>query len=308
MAVVAGSAPSAPSNAPYSLQKVGEAAAPCLPASGSGATFGREVLGDAPLDEALRRRGYVALRLSAEERSALEAAEAACAALLGSTAEPIVTPDGPRRHPEHGKIVLHGLGFFYNHMYAERRQFHLISAARDICPWPDDAFRSVFEAGEAVLRRLCLELLCRLGEEAVAEWRQMIEADGDPSVCDAFHYPALGEEKAPLMAMSRHFDPGWWTIKQGAALEDSAEDGDGLDPGGLQLWDVSTEAWVHAERRAFFGGEDPRDFAVVFAGERTATFTEETPLAVPAVPHRVVAPRGSKARTSFIFELRDHAC
>lgn len=139
-----------------------------------------------------------------------------------------------------------------------------------------------------------MALLERVNHGAADEWRSQVLADGDPSVCDAFHYPALGDA-APMVAMDRHFDPGWWTIKQGADLE-----------AGLQLWDPETQAWLDAERPEFYGGLDPSDCAVVFAGERLASWTEGSELEIPAVPHRVVAPRGQRSRTSFIFELRDH--
>merc|ERR1711865_1189135 len=116
--------------------------------------------------------------------------------------------------------------------------------------------------------------------------------DGDPSVCDGFYYPALGPD-APEIAMGDHFDPGWWTVKQGCST------------GGLQVWDCQAEVWIDVESEEFYGSLDPGSCVVVFVGERTGTWTEGSDLEVPAVRHRVAAPTGSNPRKSFIFELRD---
>jgi len=273
--------------------------------------------------DTLRRRGFLTLRLGdVVERDALETAAAVGNALLGPAGEVDRRRCGsfkvPARHPLHPELVLHGLGPVSTPLYGGRRQFHCISGAADFCPWPSMEFRVAFEHGEAVLRARCIALLELLSAGAAEEWRSQVEAGGDPSVCDAFLYPAVeqddqvedveeeereeklrsqAEEGDPVLAMGCHFDPGWWTAKQGC------------DARGLQLWDRERHAWVDAEDPSFYGdGCAPRDAIIMFAGERTQMWTQGTDFEVPAVPHRVVAPRGSRARVSFVFELRDHEC
>jgi len=261
------------------------------------------------LRDALRRRGFAVLRLdNTAERAALDAAAAAGTALLSAAADAEGGSSGsssrvPRRHPSYPKLALHGMGRCSTPAYGGREQFHSICGAADLCPWPSAEFREAFQGGEAVLRALCLSSLQLLGADALEEWRSSVAADGDPSVCDAFLYPAppdpeeASAPKDPKIAMDSHLDPGWWTAKQGS------------DAHGLQLWDRELGAWVDAESPAFYGdGCEPRDAVVIFAGERAAQWTEGTAFEVPAVPHRIMAPLGPHPRGSFVYELRDHCC
>lgn len=249
--------------------------------------------------EELRCRGFAALSLSSEQAAALEAAQAACAHFF-SSAEPGTKQRcmhrGPPRSAELPALPLHGLGYVSTPEYGGREQFHAIRGAVELCAWPDEEFREAFEQGTHVLQRVCLDLLERVDPAAVAEWREQVCDRGDPSVCDAFLYPAGNASSAATgMAMGRHFDPGWFTIKRGSR------------DGGLQVWDRSCEAWVDVEGASFYtgskGSTEPESALVVFAGERLATWTEGV---IPAVPHRVRACAAD--RLSFIFELRDHVC
>lgn len=219
---------------------------------------------------------------------------------------------GPARHPEHSALVLHGLGYVNSSCYAGRQQFHWIAGARAQSPWPlqdCDGFRDAFEEGADVLAALCVDLLGSVDADAAEAWRAEATERGDPSVCDAFSYPALPPEAAERaetseqrVAMSGHLDPGWFTVKQGS-----------LD-GGLEVFDRTTEAWVNVEEAAFHAPGGPptqpgdaeglaEGVVVIFAGERLETWTEG---GIPAVPHRALSCR--RDRLSFIFELRDHAC
>lgn len=290
-----------------------ELAGPHLEPSKDGAEDDGTEADDAMLEilrDALRRRGFAVLRLyNSAERDALDKAAAAGMALLS---EPPNGSSGsssklPMRHPSHPKLALHGVGRCSTPAYGGREQFHSVCGAADICPWPSSDFRAAFEGGEAVLRALCLSSLQLLGTEALEEWRSQVAADGDPSVCDAFLYPAplpvpettqdAEGVQEPKIAMDSHFDPGWWTAKQGS------------DAHGLHLWDRELQAWVDAESPEFYGdGCSPGDAVVIFAGERAAQFTEGSSFEVPAVPHRIMAPTGPSPRGSFVYELRDHCC
>lgn len=273
-------------------------------ARSAGATCAAEVL------DSLIRRGFAVVRLRDDEaRFILDAAARAGEDFLGASGDEAKHRCSSRkvlpRHPNFPKLVLHGLGWGSTPAYGGREQFHVIHDALDICPWPSEEFRAVFEAAETVLRELCLHLLGLLGEEAVAEFHSQITADGDPSVCDAFLYTVStkateqGEQTFEEdIAMDSHLDPGWFTAKQGSNAH------------GLHLWDRERNSWVDAEDPSFYDahGCSPRDAVVIFAGERAASFTEGSASEVPAVPHRVVKPRGPRPRESFIFELRDHLC
>lgn len=254
----------------------------------------------------LRRCGFAVVWLERSERSALEAARAASGAFFSgsgaSQAKEACSHHGPARHPDHNSLVLHGLGFLTTPEYGGREQFHLVCGATSLCSWPSDEFREAFQLGADVLQRRCLEILEQLDLAAAEEWRSQIAERGDPSVCDAFLYPANGANNgcAPgSVAMSGHLDPGWFTTKQGCVCQG----------GGLQLWDPEAQAWLDAESSAFYeaagqdscralaGGTEPEDFIVIFAGERLATWTDG---GVPAVTHRVLT--CSEDRLSFIYD------
>lgn len=279
--------------------------------------------------EQLRRRGFAALRLGGvEQRGVLEAARRASGAFLASAGREAAVHRGPARHPKLSRLTLHGLGYVSTPGYADRRQFHLILGASELCPWPseqakgscDDGppdaaaterggggggeplLRAAFERGAALLASLSVSLLERVDEAAAAEWRGQVAESGDPSVCDAFLYPASAAAASASadarVAMSSHLDPGWFTIKQGCV------------DGGLEIYDRSAEAWVNVEEASFYAPHDaaeaasaPEDAVVIFAGERLETWSDGT---IPAAPHRALTCPAD--RVSFIFELRDHLC
>jgi len=293
----------------------------------------------------LRRRGFVALCLTPQERLLLERARQLSLAFLSMPQREAAKYRGSARHPQHNRLALHGLGYVFQPGYADRRQFHHVAGASDVCPWPAEGstgegaalgdFRATFESGAALLSSLCVRLLEQVDVNAAAEWRSQVLEHGDPSVCDAFLYPAAAAAVAKSAeereAMCSHLDPGWFTLKQGSldgGLEvfDRSSQASVLQPRRRQLLggdiaDSAPAAWVNVEEATFYGpggggccGRDvansadgaaaaPLDVVVVFAGERLASWTEDE---IPAVPHRALTCGGD--RLSFIFELRDHAC
>jgi len=199
---------------------------------------------------------------------------------------------GPPRHPSLPQLPLHGLGYVQTPLYGGREQFHLIGGGLESCPWPDEAYRQVFEDGMSLLQRHCLSALKKLDPTAVAEWHRQADATGDPSVCDAFYYPGcpgkVGEE-----AMGGHLDPGWLTVKQGSRDH------------GLEVWNRNRNEYQNIEDPNFYGSSDmsPEDAIVIFAGERLQEWTEGL---IPAVHHRVLVCDAD--RLSFVYELRDQQC
>ena len=284
------------------------------------------------LDQQLRRHGFAVLALPRDRRLALGTHDATfldlfeaptkAKARLRCSRRPTATT---RSQARTSSLPLAGIG--YNTVTGQgaddsheevitRQQFHLVAdeAALALLPWRGvGAPRGLEQASRqacAELHALCTELLGALAggrfERRRAEQAERL--GGDPSVLDAFLYPAapsppeevpppskrartdrrtLAAEApasvAPRCLMRTHTDPGLLTLTLASR------------PAGLEVLDHGGGGWVAAE--AACGPDD----ALLLCGEALQILSGGR---YRACAHRVV--QAAMPRFSLVFELRLH--